>query len=44
MSLKLHTPCDTEGHCPYFAEYFSDCEYYCGAEEPEDYPYTETEE
>jgi hypothetical protein len=36
MSLKRSTPCDTEGHCPYDASYNCDCEWYCGAEEPED--------
>ena len=37
MSLKRETPCDY-GPCPYDAELHSQCEYYCGAEEPEDYP------
>ena len=37
MSLKLNTPCDWED-CPYGAWYGSDCEYYCGAEEPADNP------
>lgn len=36
MSLKSFTPCDTEGHCPYDASYNCDCEWYCGADEPED--------
>lgn len=36
MSLKRYTPCDTEGHCPYDASYNCDCEWYCGADEPED--------
>lgn len=36
MSLKLVTPCDVDGFCPYC---FSDddyvnCEYWCGEEEP----------
>lgn len=38
MSLKLITPCDSEGHCPYGAYSMDDCEWYCGAEEPEDDP------
>lgn len=38
MSLKLNTPCDCDGVCPYDAEYNRDCEYWCGAEEPYDYP------
>lgn len=35
MSLRFETPCDF-GPCPYDAEYSSTCEYYCGADEPED--------
>ena len=38
MSLKLHTPCDDCGICPYDAEYNCDCEYWCGADEPQDDP------
>ena len=39
MSLRRETPCDFEPFtCPYNAEYSSTCEYYCGAEEPEDIP------
>ena len=37
MSLKCITPCDY-GECPYNAQYSSDCEYWCGADEPEDNP------
>lgn len=37
MSLRNETPCDF-GECPYNAEYSCDCEYWCGAEEPEDNP------
>ena len=37
MSIKLHTPCD-DGVCPYDAQYNHDCEWWCGAEEPEDLP------
>lgn len=36
MSLRKETPCDFDC-CPYDAEYHSTCEYWCGAEEPEDY-------
>ncbi len=38
MSIRKNTPCDLDGICPYEAEYNCDCEYWCGAEEPEDYP------
>lgn len=38
MSLRKNTPCDFDGICPYEAEYSHDCEYWCGADEPEDYP------
>lgn len=38
MSIKRCTPCDYDGVCPYSAMYSGDCEYWCGAEEPEDYP------
>ena len=34
MSIRQNTPCDY-GECPYCAEYSHDCEYWCGAEEPE---------
>ncbi len=34
MSLRRETPCDF-GECPYGAEYSCDCEYWCGADEPE---------
>ena len=37
MSLRKETPCDF-GPCPYQAELMSQCEYWCGADEPEDYP------
>ena len=37
MSLRKETPCDY-GVCPYEAEYHNTCEYYCGAEEPQDDP------
>lgn len=42
MSLRKLTPCDLkiDGQfiCPYGAESMNDCEYYCGADEPEDDP------
>lgn len=37
MSIRCETPCDY-GECPYNAQYNRDCEYWCGAEEPEDNP------
>ena len=49
MSLKQCTPCDCDGTCPYrvndnvyvLEEYtIRFCEYWCGADEPEDYPDT----
>lgn len=38
MSIRQNCPCDYDGVCPYDAEDNRDCEYWCGAEEPEDYP------
>lgn len=38
MSIRKNTPCDIDGICPYAAEYGRDCEYWCGADEPEDIP------
>ena len=44
MSLRSWTPCDEpdlEGrhHCPYAEDDdYVNCEYWCGADEPEDYP------
>ena len=44
MSLKKWTPCDEPDldgrhHCPYADDGdYVNCEYWCGAEEPEDYP------
>ena len=45
MSLRWTTPCDEadpltgKHYCPYMSEDGTvDCEYWCGAEEPEDYP------
>lgn len=37
MSLRQITPCDY-GHCPYEAENIGNCEYWCGANEPQDNP------
>lgn len=36
--LKSITPCDFEGICPYGAEYYGTCDWYCGADEPQDDP------
>lgn len=42
MSLRSITPCDEIGwdghyHCPYCEDgEYVNCEYYCGADEPED--------
>ena len=38
MSLRQCTPCDCDGICPYDAMYGHDCEYWCGADEPEYIP------
>ena len=38
MSIRSNCPCDIDGVCPYDAEYFNSCEYWCGAEEPADDP------
>ena len=38
MSIRKNAPCDCDGVCPYDAEYSSSCEYWCGEDEPEDYP------
>ena len=38
MSIRINTPCDCDGICPYDAENWSNCEYWCGCDEPEDYP------
>ena len=38
MSLRLNCPCDVDGICPFDATYNCDCEYWCGQDEPEDYP------
>lgn len=44
MSLRSQTPCDFDGICPYDAMYNRDCEYWCGADEPEDHPEEEENE
>ena len=37
MSLRRETPCDF-GPCPYDSEISDSCEYWCGADEPQDNP------
>lgn len=48
MTLKWHTPCDdlVDGkfYCPYSTDGPCDCQFYCSAEEPEDYPDLDEEE
>ena len=39
--MRKITPCDIDGICPYanlHSGYINSCEYWCGEEEPEDYP------
>lgn len=36
MSLRQCTPCDFDGICPYESESEGSCEYWCGADEPQD--------
>lgn len=38
MSIRSDCPCDVDGVCPYDAEYFGSCEYWCGADKPADDP------
>ncbi len=38
MSLRKVTPCDLDGICPYESGEYCSCEYWCGADEPQDYP------
>ena len=38
MTIRRETPCDLDGICPYSAESWGSCEYWCGADEPEDDP------
>lgn len=43
MALRRETPCDF-GECPYNAEYHHDCEWWCGADEPEDESWISSDE
>lgn len=39
MSLRRNCPCDLDGICPYenmHSGYMNSCEYWCGADEPDD--------
>ena len=39
MSLRKNCPCDIDGICPYedmHSGYMNSCEYWCGADEPQD--------
>ena len=39
MTLRRETPCDLDGICPYSDDPTGrTCDYWCGADEPEDYP------
>jgi len=41
MSLRRNCPCDLDGICPYedmHSGYMNSCEYWCGADEPQDNP------
>lgn len=38
MSLNSCCPCDISGVCPYNSESYGSCDYWCGAEEPQDDP------
>ena len=38
MSLRKNTPCDLDGICPYESGEYCSCEYWCGADEPQDNP------
>lgn len=43
MSIRKKCPCDMDGICPYedmHSGYMNGCEYWCGAEEPQDDPGT----
>ena len=47
MSIRKNTPCDLDGVCPYedmHSGYFNSCEYWCGADEPQDNPALWSEE
>ena len=37
MSIKQHTPCDDDDFtCPYNAQNWGDCEYWCGSDSEQD--------
>ena len=36
MAIRSNCPCDIDGVCPYEAEAFSSCDYWCGTDEPQD--------
>ena len=38
MSIRRECPCDIDGICPYESESWRTCEYWCGSDEPSDYP------
>ena len=41
MSIRKNCPCDLDGICPYedmHSGYIGSCEYWCGADEPQDDP------
>ena len=41
MNVRRVCPCDIDGICPYedmHSGCWSSCEYWCGEDEPEDYP------
>ena len=38
MSLRKDPPCDLDGICPYESGEYCSCEYWCGADEPQDDP------
>ena len=38
MSVRSNCPCDLDGVCPYDSETNDSCEYWCGADEPQDNP------
>lgn len=45
QTLKRYTPCDIDGICPYMqGDGQVNCEWWCSAEEPEDYPWEYEEE
>ena len=38
MAIRSNCPCDIDGVCPYDIESWQSCEYWCGAEKPQDDP------